>query len=470
MLDVVSDANGAPGRRRIAVVGAGVSGLSAAWLLNKRHDVALYEADGRLGGHANTVSVRAASGREIPVDAGFIVFNKPNYPNFTALAGHIGLAIDETCMSFGASMDDGGCEYSGQSIPSLFARPASVFDPGHWAMLRDLLRFNARANAALLDGLPEGQTIGEFVRKNNLSEAFVERFLTPFAAAIWSARADSVLDYAASAFLRFFDNHGLLQVLNMPIWNTVAGGSKNYVEKLAADLCNSPRVKAPIQAVRRTDAGVEAIEASGERDVFDDVVIATHSDQALAMIEAPSEAERELLGAMRYQPNRAIVHTDPALMPRRRRAWSSWNYLGGRDGVAVSYWMNRLQNLGDDAPDVFVTLNPSRPIRDDAIVASFDYAHPMFDVAAERAQRRLWELQGANRLWFAGAYFGQGFHEDGLQAGLAVAEALGGVRRPWATGEWDEALESARIYRGPDPALRPAVRSGARIGAATASL
>ncbi len=458
-----------PERRRIAVIGAGVSGLSAAWLLNKRHDVVLYESDARLGGHANTVLVKAASGREIPVDAGFIVFNTPNYPNFTALAAHIDLAIDETCMSFGASMDDGACEYSGQSITGLFARPASIVEPAHWAMLRDLPKFNARAKAALSDGLPEGRSIGNFVKENRLSQAFVERFLTPFAAAIWSAPADSVLDYAASAFLKFFDNHGLLQILNMPLWNTVAGGSKTYVHKLATSLANPPRLDAAVASVRRLENGVEVVEASGARDIFDDVVIASHSDQALAMIEAPSAAERELLGAMRYQPNRAVVHTDPALMPRRRRAWSSWNYLGGRDGVAVSYWMNRLQNLGDDAPDVFVTLNPSRPIREEAVVAEFDYAHPMFDVAAERAQRRLWSLQGADRLWFCGAYFGQGFHEDGLQAGLAVAEALGGVRRPWASGDWDVARESARIHRGPDPDLAPIARPGGDAAGTPAS-
>ncbi|MBI1393625.1 MAG: FAD-dependent oxidoreductase [Alphaproteobacteria bacterium] len=430
----------APGRR-IAIIGAGVAGLSAAWLLRERHEVVLYEADARLGGHANTVDAPGPNGAVIAVDAGFIVFNRPNYPNFTALAGHIGVGIDDTCMSFGASLDGGAVEYSGQSLASLFANPRAILDPAHWAMLRDLLRFNARAKTALKDGIRADMSVADFVAEAGLSRAFVERFLIPFAAAIWSAPSGTVLDYAASAFLRFFSNHGLLQVLNMPVWNTVRGGSRRYVEALASDLAGAVRASTPVVAIERSGAGVEIVDANGGRDTFDDAVVACHADDALKLIEAPTDAERQLLGAFRYQPNRAVVHADPSVMPTRRSAWSSWNYLGGGEGVAVTYWMNRLQNLGADAPDVFVSLNPSTPIDTARVIAAFDYAHPMFDVAAARAQRLLWSLQGVDRLWFCGAYFGQGFHEDGLQAGLAVAEALGGMRRPWTVEN-----ESGRIY------------------------
>lgn len=435
---------------KIAVIGSGISGLSAAWLLSDRHQVTIYEQDSRLGGHANTVDVPTAGG-SIPVDSGFIVFNKPNYPNLTALFEHLGVRVETTDMSFGASIDDGAIEYSGQSLQGLFARPSSVVSPSHLAMLADIVRFNREAKAALARGIADDQSLADFVLARGLSTAFVRRFLEPMASAIWSTPSTDILNYPAASFFRFYDNHGLLQVKASAgrRWHTVTGGSREYVARISAPFAAGARVGVGVTGVRRVEGGVEVIDDSGHPDRFDHVVIATHGDQALRLLLNPTDAERSLLSAFRYQSNKAVVHFDEAQMPRRRICWSSWNYLGGDGAASVSYWMNRLQNLRCKE-DVIVTLNPIRPVREDRIVAEFDYAHPMFDVAAMRAQRELWSLQGDGGVWYCGAHFGSGFHEDGAQAGLAVAEALGGVRRPWSV-----ANESGRIHVGAGPRAAP---------------
>ncbi len=438
---------GTQNRRRFAVIGAGVSGLSAAWLLSQRHDVVLYERDRRLGGHANTADVPTPQG-DVPVDAGFIVFNKPNYPNLTALFDRLGVEIDETDMSFGVSFNDGAFEFSSRGLGGIFARSTNAISPSHWVMIADIFRFNARAKAALAEGLDDAVTLGEFVAAHGFSQSFVKRFLEPMAAAIWSTPSLKILDYPAASLFRFYANHGLLQTVNMPLWNTVKGGSKTYVERLAAPFCHKARLGVGVRRVARTQNGVVVTDDAGNDDRFDDVVIAAHADRALAMIENPTTQERRLLGAFAYQANRAVLHSDARLMPQRRRAWASWNYLGGEGAPAVSYWMNLLQNLNCKR-DIFVTLNPHVEPRDETIVAEFNYAHPIFDVGAMKAQKELWSLQGVGGVWFCGAYFGAGFHEDGLQAGLAVAEDLGAVRRPWTVEN-----ESGRISRGaPAPAL-----------------
>lgn len=427
-------------RLRVAVVGSGVSGLSAAWLLSSVHDVIVYEKDRRLGGHANTVPIETPEGT-MGVDAGFIVFNRPNYPNLTALFDHLGVGVEETNMSFAASIDRGRIEYSGQGLSAVFANPASVFSPSHWSMIRDIFRFNREAVAALAGNLDENLTLGAFVARQGYSKPFVDRFLAPMAAAIWSTPSLGILDYPAASLFRFYANHGLFQVANNPRWNTVTGGSRTYVERISAPFAANARLGCAATRIERVDSGVVVIDEQGHRDRFDHVVIAAHADRALAMIDRPTSREADLLTAFRYQPNRAVVHTDAAAMPVRRRAWASWNYMGGEGAPSVSYWMNRLQNLSCKQ-DIFVTLNPSAPIRQDAVVAAFDYDHPMFNVEAMKAQRELWSLQGQGGLWFCGAHFGAGFHEDGLQAGLAVAEDLGGVRRPWTVEN-----ESGRIWR-----------------------
>lgn len=426
-------------RKRVAVVGSGVSGLSAAWLLSGAHDIVLYESDGRLGGHANTVMVPTAGG-PTPVDAGFIVFNRPSYPNLAALLETLGVGIDETCMSFAVSLDGGRIEYCGRNLSSVFANRAHIASPSHWAMLFDVARFHREARRALDGGVAEDVSLAAFARSRGFSKAFLKRFLEPMASAIWSTPSDRILNYPAAALFRFYDNHGLLQVLGLPAWNTVRGGSRSYVARIAEIFSGEVRLNAPVLRIERGADGVSVIDARGGRDRFDDAVIAAHADHALGLLAEPTARERATLGAFRYQPNRAVMHFDAAQMPTRRRAWASWNYLGGAGAPSVTYWMNSLQNL-TCKEEIFVTLNPAADIRADKVIARFDYDHPMFDVAAGRAQRELWSLQGEGGVWFCGSYFGQGFHEDGLQSGLAVAEALGGVRRPWSVPG-----ESARIH------------------------
>ncbi len=440
-------------RLRIAVIGSGISGLSAAWLLSTRHDVTLYERAERVGGHSNTVEVTTRNG-PIPVDTGFIVYNELNYPNLTALFCALDVPTQPSDMSLAVSLDDGALEYSGSDLRGFLAQKRNLFRPRFWAMLRDLARFyrDAGADAQSLD---ERIGLGEYLEARRYGAAFRDDHLLPMAAAIWSAPARAMLDYPAAAFIRFNNNHGLLRVRDRPQWRTVVGGSRSYVERLTRPFAQGIRRGAAVMSVRRGGAGVELRDGAGGTDRFDEVVIATHADEALALLGDPSADEGALLGAFRYSHNIAALHSDITLMPKRRAVWSSWNALGAREAQAqpasVTYWMNRLQGFASPEP-LFVTLNPSRPPRAGRLIHTESYAHPLFDAAAMRAQRRLWALQGKRRTWFCGCYFGAGFHEDGLQAGLAVAEAFGGVRRPWRVEN-----ESGRIALPPQGRPTPAV-------------
>ena len=417
---------------RIAVIGAGISGLSAAWLLGQAHDVVLFEAAPRLGGHANTVRV-AGGGGETAVDTGFIVYNEATYPNFIALMEHLRVATQPTEMSFAVSLDGGRLEYSGTSVAGLFAQRSNLVRPRFWAMLQDITRFYRNASKDALTGQAAGISLGDYLAIGGYGAAFRDDHLLPMAAAIWSAPCSEILSYPAAAFLRFHHNHGLLQLTDRPVWRTVTGGSSVYVQKLRAAFSGEVRAGAPVRRVRRGRNDV-ILTGDGWTETFDQVVFAGHADQTLAMLADPSQAESQALGAFRYSRNRAVLHGDEALMPKRRRAWASWNHIGQRaqpdSACAVTYWMNRLQGLPEAQP-FFVTLNPPDTLRNEAIFHEESYEHPLFDTAALDAQERLWSLQGMRRSWFCGAYFGSGFHEDGLQAGLAVAEALGSVRRPW---------------------------------------
>lgn len=421
-------------RLNIAVIGTGISGLSAAWLLSQRHDVTVYERACRPGGHSNTVQVKAAGGA-IPVDTGFIVYNPKNYPNLTALFDHLGVTTKRSDMSFGVSLDGGKLEYAGTDLFGLFAQRRNLFRPRFLSMLRDLLRFYREAPAAAFTD--PTVTLGDFLRAGNYGEPFRRDHLLPMAAAIWSAPPEAMLAYPAASFIRFHANHGLLQIADRPEWRTVEGGSHSYVEKLIGTFADRVRLDCGAAAVRRTSAGVTVRDAQGRDAHFDHAVLATHADQAMALLSDGDAMERDVLGAFRYSRNLAVLHTDDRFMPRRRAAWSSWNFIGDRDasaGVCVTYWMNRLQSL--PGPNLFVTLNPAQPPRVGTLLHSEIYEHPVFDTRAMHAQSRLWSLQGRGNVWFCGAYFGAGFHEDGLQAGLAVAETLGAVRRPWTvTGE-----------------------------------
>jgi len=428
---------------RIAVIGAGVSGLSCAWLLGAQHDVTLYEAGDRLGGHANTVEVAGT-----PVDTGFIVYNEVNYPNLTALFAHLGVPTKPAEMSLAVSLDEGELEYGSQNLASLFAQPSTLLRPRFWSMLRDLNRFyrTAPGHLATLDPVV---SLSQYLRDHGYGAALRQDHLLPMAAAIWSASIEGVGEHPAAAFIRFFENHDLLRFIGRRSWRTGHGGSRAYVEALARAFTGRVRLNAAVRTVRRLSDQTVVEDVSGVSESFDHVVIAAHAPTALQMLADAAPEEQALLGAFRYTPNTAVLHGDRRLMPRRRLAWASWNHLGRRDDPAsgsVSYWMNRLQSL-KNAPPLFVTLNP-HIAPDAALTYQVEtYDHPHFDAAALTAQRRLWSLQGQRRTWFCGAYFGAGFHEDGLQSGLAVAEQLGGVRRPWTVLD-----ESGRIFLHPSVA------------------
>ena len=427
-------------RKRIAVIGAGISGLSAAWLLGQEHEVVLYEREKRLGGHSNTVMVEGAP-EAVPVDTGFIVYNETTYPNLTALFSHLGVATKASDMSFAVSRDAGRLEYSGTGLGGLFAQKRNVANPRFWSMLRDLVRFYRSAAAGLAD-LPASHTLGDYLQRGGYGAAFRDDHLLPMAGAIWSAPCSAILGYPACAFICFFHNHGLLMLNGRPQWRTVDGGSIAYVRKLADAFSGSIRLGADIAAITRHGDHVTIAERHGHSERFDAVLIATHADQALALLADPSPEERALLGAFRYSRNEAVLHTDTSAMPRRRAVWSSWNHVDGSagdDAASVTYWMNRLQGF-ETAQPVLVTLNPRQPLDEARVLRRETYHHPVFDRAAIEAQKRLWTLQGQRGTWFCGAHFGSGFHEDGLQSGLAAAEALGGVARPWSV-----AGQSSRI-------------------------
>lgn len=432
-------------RLRIAVVGGGVAGLSSAWLLSQRHEVVLYEDAHRLGGHANTLEVQGRHG-PVAVDTGFIVYNEANYPNFTALLEHLGVASRPADMAMSVSLDDGDFEYSSGA---LFAQASNLFSARYWAMLRDVGRFYRQGPKDLAELEAPLTSLDDYLETRGYCRAFRDDHLLPQAAAIWSTPLRAIREYPAAALIRFFQNHGMMSLFGRGKWRTVCGGSQAYVARLAEAFRGSLRLSTPVTQVRRDPLGVEVRDASGHAERFDQVVIAAHADTALGLLADSDPQEQRLLSAFAYNRNLAVLHSDRSLMPMRKAAWTSWNHIGRRDEPGegcVTYWMNRLQSL-KDAPDLFVTLNPTREIAREKIICAEPYDHPQFDAAAIAAQRDLWSLQGRRRTWFCGSYFGHGFHEDALQSGLAVAEALGGARRPWEVSD-----ESGRIHLEPPSA------------------
>jgi predicted NAD/FAD-binding protein len=415
-------------RQRIAVIGAGISGLGAAWALARHHDVTVFEANPAPGGHSNTVEVDY-DGKSIAVDTGFIVFNDWNYPNLTRLFAHLDVPAIKSDMSFAVSVGAGDLEWSGNNLATLFAQKRNLLRPSFHRMWRDILRFNKEAAVDLTAGRMAGLRLGDYLARSRYSDSFMLDYLLPMGAAIWSAPLGEMMDFPAETFANFFRNHGLLSIDDRPQWYTVQGGSREYVKRLLADGDFALNLHLPVHAVQREPDGVNVTTARGSSH-FDQVVLACHADQTLRLLgDRATQQERSLLGSFRFQPNRAVLHRDPALMPRRRSVWASWNYLSEprRDlqrRVGLTYWMNLLQSIDNSRP-LFVTMNPVSEPREDLVFAEFAYEHPLFDRPAIDAQARLNEIQGQDRLWFCGAWCKYGFHEDGFTAGLRVAEALG---------------------------------------------
>lgn len=415
---------------KVAVVGGGIAGLGAAWSLNRAHEVTLFEAADWLGGHAHTVDV-STDDSVIPVDTGFLVYNERTYPHLTRLFAHLGVQTQESDMSFSFSRE-GGLEYAGSGT-GFFAQGRNITSRRHWQLARSVARFR-RLGPQMLSEADDGP-LGPLLDRFGFSTGFQDDYLLPMAAAIWSARLRDIRQFPARSFLEFFTNHGLITLTDRPQWRTVSGGSRQYVSAMAASLGSRVRLSRPVLAVHRHFDGVSVRTADDCVESFDQVVFAAHSNQTLAILGATATPlERKLLGAIRYEANRAVLHRDQALMPRRPRAWASWNYMTASNNcddqqASVTYWLNRLQSLPPETP-LFVSLNPIRSPEPDLIIDEYEYSHPQFDASARIAQQRIPALQGTNRTWLAGAYLGYGFHEDGLQSGLNVAAALGSPP-PW---------------------------------------
>lgn len=442
---------------RIAVIGTGIAGMASAWLLSRRCEVTLYEADARVGGHSNTVMVDDPSG-PCAVDAGFIVHNRRNYPQLSALFQTLGVATQPGEMSFAVSLDAGRLEYSGTSLNGLFGQRSNLLRPAFHRMLLDIVRFNSAGKRLARQGGDAAESLGAFLDRHRFDSAMRDQYLLPMAAAIWSCPPAAMLDFPALSLVRFYDNHGLLNLNDRPQWRTVSGGSTQYVRAIIAPLADRLRLATPVTQVVADNGTLRVLDARGGDECFDQVVIATHADQARRLLPH-GDLRARLLGAFRYQDNHAVLHTDRALMPRRRRVWSAWNYLATSEQaseqasqqVSVSYWMNLLQRL-HCAREYFVSLNPLHEPRADTVVARFDYSHPVFDAAAMAAQTRLPEVNGQDGVWLAGSYFGHGFHEDALCSAVEVATRLG-APAPWSEHE----APRAQGARGRVASIAPAL-------------
>jgi len=415
-------------RKKIAIVGGGISGLSAAYYLASEHDVTLFEAEPALGGHARTVM--AGKNGDQPVDTGFIVFNYVTYPLLTRLFQDLNVPVIKSEMSFGASINDGWLEYGLNNLGTIVAQKRNLLRPQYYKMIADIVRFGKHAEAAAKD---DDKTIGELVDELGLGAWFRNHYLMPMCGAIWSTPVDDVDAFPAKSLVRFFRNHALLAGLGEHQWWTVKGGSVEYVRRLKDALLTrgcTIRTASPVRRINRAATGVTIWAANAASERFDEVILACHSDQALAILgDDATEAEQSALSAIRYQTNRAVLHCDPAQMPKRRACWSSWAYRSQDGDIGVTYWMNRLQAIPDSDP-LFVTLNPSREIPAAMIYDQTEYAHPIFDRAAMQAQTRIREMQGQNMTWFAGAWNRHGFHEDGIASAMRVVRMIAQRQQP----------------------------------------
>jgi predicted NAD/FAD-binding protein len=408
---------------RIAIVGTGISGLVSAYLLSREHEVTVFEAGDYVGGHTVTAKV-GSNGSSLAVDAGFIVYNEANYPNFVALLAQLGVETQPTSMSFSVKCDRTGLEYAGTDLNTLFAQRSNLFNPGFYGLLNEILRFNRAATKALGNGF--SGTLGDFLRDNRLTERLADQYLIPLTAAIWSTDPKQVLETPARFILAFLDNHNLLGAGGYHPWRVIKGGSARYVEKLVAPFRDRIRLSTPVRQLDRTAIGVE-VATDGGSEVFDEVIVAAHSNQALEMLARPSQTELEVLGAIRYQPNPAVLHTDASALPSRRRAWASWNYRIPEQedqSVAVTYNMTKLQSLPTEAA-YCVSLNMKESIAEETALRSFDFEHPLFNERAVAAQKRHPEISGVNGIHYCGAYWRNGFHEDGVVSALETTRKFG---------------------------------------------
>ncbi len=408
----------------VAVVGAGVAGLTAAYLLARRHRVTIFEKNAYLGGHTNTVVLDSGPDAGTPVDTGFIVMNNRNYPLFTKLLERLGAATRDSDMSFGYYCEDSGLQYAGTDLNAMFAQRSNLFRPRFWKMIRDIMRFYDEARRDLASGGLGDMSLGHYLRRGGYGDAFVQDHLVPMGSAIWSTSKQRMLDFPAAAFVRFFENHGLLSVNDRPQWKTVVGGSQAYVKKMMEGFPGTVRLSSPVAAIERTADGVRVV---GEP--FDAVVIGAHADEAFRMLSDPSPDEKRLLGAWTYEHNATVLHSDLSVMPPCRRAWASWNYTvesaqGERAPASVTYHMNRLQGLRTANP-YFVTLNRRKAPAREKVIREFDYTHPTYTAESMGTQRDLPSLNGARNTFFCGSYFGYGFHEDAVRSGVEVAKLFG---------------------------------------------
>ena len=427
---------------KIAVVGTGISGLAATWLLSKEHSVTVYEKNMRMGGHSNTVNIEK-NGVTQPVDTGFIVYNEQNYPNLVKLFDYLNVDTKATSMSFSVSLDNGNFELGSSNLFSFFGQRSNILKPEFWHLLSDIKRFFYEAKVFQSRKNQDIQiTLGEFLNHGKYGESFINKFILPMGAAIWSAKPNQIGQQPAITFINFFCSHGLLQFQNPISWRTVIGGSQSYVKKLTASYLDCIQLGRAVTSIARKENSVSITDTMGEKINFDHVIIATHADEALGLLSDSDKMENDLLGSFNYTNNNVILHSDPRLMPKRKNVWSSWNFLGDTEvGVSVTYWMNLLQSISMENP-YFVTVNPKFKPHENLLYKTFQYEHPCFTSKAWSAQQKLWTLQGRRNTWFCGSYFGYGFHEDGLQSGLAVAEELSGLKRPWVLNN-----DSTRITR-----------------------
>ena len=421
--------------QRIAIIGSGISGLTAAHFLHKDNQITLFEANDRLGGHTATIDVQQ-DGQSYPVDTGFIVFNDWTYPNFIRLMDALGVQSQPTEMSFSLSCRLTGLEYGGSHLGTLFAQKRNIFSLKHWKMLKDILRFNKQALMDLqLGAVDNNILLGDYLSDKGYGDRFKHFYLIPMASAIWSSGLSNVEQMPLQFFVQFFKNHGLLSVSDRPQWRVIKGGSKSYIPALTSGFEDRIRLNCPVTRVRRTEQGISIDSTTGDNEPFDQVIFACHSDQALALLADPGEDESAILSAIAYSQNEVVLHTDESLLPKRRKAWSSWNYLLGRDRkkAVLTYNMNILQGL-ESATSFCVTMNDTASIDPQKIIGRYQYAHPEFSQRAIEAQQSWSKINGINRTWFCGAWWANGFHEDGVVSALRVVDALGGTAKTAGVG------------------------------------